>query len=363
MPYTVGEIATALGAEVLGDANLTVDGAAEPAEATEREIALALNLQYAGDIPLGKARTAILFQDADWKSMGLKAAIQVPRPRYALTHLTQLMDPGQGWDEGIHPSAVVDNSAKLGERVSVGPLSVICAGAEVEAGTVIGPQSYIGWNARIGINGFLREGTKIGARVNIGDRFISQPGAVIGGDGFSFVTKSESSVERVLESLGDQGKHETQQYCRIHSLGAVSIGDDVEIGALAAVDRGTIRDTIIGDRTKIDNLVHIGHNCVIGKDCLICGHTGFAGSARIGNNVILGGQTGVKNNISVGDNVIAGGGTKLLSNVPKGRVIMGYPAMKMDNYFDAYKRLRRLKRLFADVAELKKKVKSSDNAT
>ncbi|MCY3982834.1 MAG: UDP-3-O-(3-hydroxymyristoyl)glucosamine N-acyltransferase [Roseovarius sp.] len=363
MPYTVGKIAESLGVTALGDASLTVDGAAEPAEATEREIALALKPEYANDLPLGNARAAILFEGADWKSMGLKAAIQVPRPRYAMVDLTKLMNPGQGWDVGIHPTAVVDDSAKLGEGVSVGPLSVICAGADIGSGTVIGPQSYIGWNSRIGINGFLREGTKIGPRVTIGDRFVSQPGAVIGGDGFSFVTENESSVERVQESLGDQGEHETQQYFRIHSLGAVSIGDDVEIGTLAAVDRGTIRDTMIGDRTKIDNLVHIGHNCIIGNDCLICGHTGFAGSARIGNNVVLGGQTGVNNNIIVGDNVIAGGGTKLLSNVPKGRVMLGYPAMKMDDYIEAYKGFRRLKRLFKDVAELKRRIKSSDIAS
>ena len=197
---------------------------------------------------------------------------------------------------------------------------------------------------------------RIGARVRIGARFTAQPGAVIGGDGFSFVTPEVSGVERARETLGDQGDVQKQSYARIHSLGSVTIGDDVEIGVNACVDRGTVRDTRIGNGTKLDNLVQVGHNVVVGNDTLLCGQVGIGGSTVIGNNVVLAGQTGVGDNLFIGDNAITGGGTKVLANIPAGRVMLGYPAMKMESQMEVYKGLRRLKRLFADVAELKKTV-------
>ena len=356
MAHTIEQIATALGAQAFGAVDIEIIAVAEPADAGPGDLALAMKPEYAETLPQGSARAAMLWDGADWQAMGLEAAIIAPRPRFAMSGLTRMMDPGQGWAEGIHSSAVIDPTAELGEGVSVGPLAVICAGAKIGAGTVIGPQSFVGADARIGRDGFLREGVRIGARVVAGDRFIAQPGAVIGSDGFSYVTPEVSGVEKARKSLGDQGEIQSQSYARIHSLGAVHMGDDVEVGSNCSIDRGTIRDTVIGDRTKIDNLVQIGHNCIIGQDCLLCGQVGLAGSVRIGNNVVLAGQTGVADNIFVGDNVITGGATKLLANVPAGRVMLGYPAMKMDSQMDVYKNLRRLKRLFADVAALKKTV-------
>ena len=217
----------------------------------------------------------------------------------------------------------------------------------------------MGTNAQIGTMGFLREGVRIGARVRIGERFIAQPGSVVGGDGFSYVTPEKSSVEQARQTLGDKGDTQSQSWTRIHSLGAVRIGDDVELGSNCTIDRGTIRDTRIGNGTKIDNLVMVGHNVEIGNDSLLCGCVGIAGSTRIGNNVVLGGQTGVSDNIFIGDNVITGGGTIVLSNIPEGRVMLGYPAMKMETTMEVFKGFRRLKRLFADVAELKKTVSKS----
>jgi UDP-3-O-[3-hydroxymyristoyl] glucosamine N-acyltransferase len=145
-----------------------------------------------------------------------------------------------------------------------------------------------------------------------------------------------------------------QSWTRIHSLGAVTIGDDVEIGGNVCIDRGTIRDTSIGSGTKLDNLVHIGHNVQIGRDCLLCGQVGIAGSARIGDRVVLGGQCGVNDNIFVGNDVIAGGATKIFTNAPAGRVLLGYPAVKMETHVEMQKALRRLPRLAARVAALEK---------
>ena len=202
----------------------------------------------------------------------------------------------------------------------------------------------------------LREMVSIGARVTIGARFRAQPGARIGGDGFSYVTPEVSGAENVRKTLKDTGDARPQSWLRIHSLGSVTIGDDVEVGANCTVDNGTIRDTVIGDGTKLDNLVHVGHNTRIGRDCLLCGQTGTSGSVDIGNIVVLGGQCGVVDNIFIGDGVIAGGGTKILSNVPAGRVMMGYPAVKMETHTEVYKAQRRLPRLMRDIEALKKAV-------
>ncbi|MEZ5675396.1 MAG: UDP-3-O-(3-hydroxymyristoyl)glucosamine N-acyltransferase [Thalassovita sp.] len=362
MGHTVKDIATALRAQAFGAVDLPIDGVAEPAMAGVRDLALAMSPKYAEGLKDGQARAAMLWQGADWQSLGLQAAIVAPRPRFAMSGLSAMMDKGQGFAPGIHPTAVIDPSATLGADVSVGPLCVIGAGARIGAGSVIGPQCFIGTDVELGENAYLREGVKLGARVRIGRNFIAQPGATVGADGFSFVTPEQSSVERVRDSLGDQGELRAQSYARIHSLGNVTIGDDCELGANSCIDRGTVRDTRIGNGVKFDNLAQIGHNVEIGNDCLICAQVGVAGSTRIGNNVVLGGQTGVSDNIFIGDHVITGGATKVLANVPAGRVMLGYPAMKMDTHIEVYKALRRLPRLFRDVSLLQKSVsKTADN--
>ncbi|MFC6687504.1 UDP-3-O-(3-hydroxymyristoyl)glucosamine N-acyltransferase [Jhaorihella thermophila] len=354
MSYTVQQIADALGAEAAGDTSLTILRAAEPAMAGPDDLALAMSPKYAED--LGQARAAMLWDGADWQAMGLRAAIFAPRPRRAMAGLTAMMDPGQGFAPGIHPSAVIDPTAELGEGVSVGPLAVVSAGARIGAGSVIGPHCFVGVNAVLGRDGFLREMVSIGARVRIGDRFIAQPGARIGSDGFSFVTPEVSAVENARKTMGDTGDARPQAWVRIHSLGGVEIGDDVEVGANSCIDNGTIRATQIGDGCKFDNLVHVGHNVRIGRDCLFAGQTGISGSVDIGNHVVLGGQCGVADNIFIGDGVVAAGGTKILSNVPAGRVMMGYPAVRMDQHTEIYKAQRRLPRLMRDLDALKKAV-------
>ncbi|MFT4959661.1 MAG: UDP-3-O-[3-hydroxymyristoyl] glucosamine N-acyltransferase [Paracoccaceae bacterium] len=362
MIYTIAEIAEAVGATAVGDVSLTISRAAEPADAGPDDLALAMSPKYGEALADGQARAAMLWQGADWHSFGLKAAILVGRPRMAMAGLTQMLDHGQGFATGIHPSAVIDPSAVLGDDVSIGPLCVIMAGACIGSGSVIGPHCMIGADAVIGERAFLREMVSIGARVTIGDRFICQPGARIGADGFSFVTPEVSGAENVRKTLGDQDGAEAQSYVRIHSLGSVEIGDDVEIGANCTIDNGTIRNTTIGHGTKLDNQVHLGHNVRVGHDTLLCGQTGVSGSVDIGNNVVLAGQCGVADNVFIGDGVIAGGATKIVSNVPAGRVIMGYPAVKMDTHTDIYKAQRRLPRLMREFSALKMTVSKLDTS-
>jgi UDP-3-O-[3-hydroxymyristoyl] glucosamine N-acyltransferase len=356
MRFTIQEIAQSLGAEAAGDLSLEVTGANEPGLATADELAMAMAPKYAESLAEGRARAAMVWEGADWQAMGLEAAIFAPRPRMAMAGLTAIMDRGQSFGEGIHPAAVIDPTAVLGQGVTVGPLAVIGAGARIGDNSVIGPQCVIDADVVIGADAQIREMVSVGARVVIGDRFRAQPGARIGGDGFSYVTPEVSGVENARKTLGDQGEAAAQSWMRIHSLGAVTIGDDVEIGSNCTIDNGTIRNTEIGNGSKLDNLVHVGHNTRVGKDCLLCGQTGISGSVDIGNNVVLGGQTGVVDNIFIGDGAIAGGGTKILSNVPAGRVVMGYPAVKMDLHTDMYKAQRRLPRLMRDVEALKKAV-------
>ena len=354
--YTVQQIADALGAETAGDLSLRVTGLAEPDSATKDQLALAMDPKYADKLAAGSARVAMLWEGADWEAYGLEAAIFPARPRFAMSGLTRMMDPGAGYDSGIHPSAVIDPDAILGENVSVGPLAVISRGARIGAGSVIGPLVFIGVDAVIGENALLREHASIGAGVRIGDRFIAQPGARVGGDGFSYVTPEPSTVEQARKTLGDRGDTQAQDWARIHSLGAVHIGHDVELGMGATIDRGTIRNTIVGDNTKLDNQAHLGHNTVVGRNCLLCGQVGVAGSVRIGDNVVLGGKVGVGDNIFIGEGVIAGGGTNILSNVPAGRTILGYPATQMDKQMEIYKNQRKLPRILRDIAALQKAV-------
>lgn len=354
--YTVRQIAEAIGAEAQGDLDLSITRAAEPQDAGPTDLAIATSEKYAEGLSVGSARVALLWQGADYQALGLDAAVFAPRPRMAMSGVTTMLDRGQGFGQGIHPSAIIDETAELGAEVSIGPMTIVAAGARIGARSVIGPHCYVGVDVVLGPEAQLREMVSIGARARIGARFWAQPGARIGGDGFSYVTPEVSGAENVRKTLGSQEEAKPQSWLRIHSLGAVSIGDNVEIGCNCTIDNGTIRDTEIGSGTKLDNQVHVGHNTRIGTDCLLCGQTGISGSVDVGNNVVLGGQCGIGDNLFVGDGVIAAGGSKILSNVPAGRVVMGYPAVKMDTHTEIYKAQRRLPRLMRDLDALKKAV-------
>jgi UDP-3-O-[3-hydroxymyristoyl] glucosamine N-acyltransferase len=362
MGHSIRDIATALGAEAAGNLDIVIVRASEPAAAGRDALALAMDPKYAGGLAKGQARAALLWQGADWQELGLEAAIFAPRGRLAMAGLSAMLDPGPAIAPGVHPMAVVDPSAVIGPGASIGPFVVIGADVRIGAGARIASHVSIAEGAHIGVAAMILQGARIGARVTIGDRFICQPGAVIGADGFSFVTPEKSGVEEIRQTLGQREDIRAQSWTRIHSLGGVAIGDDVEIGANATIDRGTVRDTSVGSGTKLDNLVHVGHNVQIGRDCLLCGQVGVAGSSRIGDRVVLAGQVGVNDNIFVGDDVIAGGGTKIFTNAPAGRVLLGYPAVKMETHIEMQKALRRLPRLAATVADLHKAItKISDS--
>ncbi|MEL7344933.1 MAG: UDP-3-O-(3-hydroxymyristoyl)glucosamine N-acyltransferase [Pseudomonadota bacterium] len=351
--HTVAQIADALGLPAMGDASIVIHKAAEPRDAGPDDLAMAMAPKYAETLNQGHARAAILWDGADWQSFGLKAAILAPRPRLAMAGVTAKLARDPGPPKGIHASAVIAQGATVGRDAAIGPHVVIDDGAKIGARARIGAGTYIGPDVDIGDDALIAPGVYIGHSVTIGDRFQAQPKSIIGGDGFSFVTPERSAVENVRSTLGDRGDAPEQSWLRIHSLGAVVIGDDVEIGAAATIDRGTIRSTTIAQGTKIDNLVQVGHNVQIGEDSLICAQSGVAGSTRIGARVVVGGQAGVTDNIVVGDDAVIGAAAKVLSNVPAGRVLMGYPAMKMDAFFKISRNFRRLPKLVDDMRAVK----------
>ncbi|MEM7470124.1 MAG: UDP-3-O-(3-hydroxymyristoyl)glucosamine N-acyltransferase [Pseudomonadota bacterium] len=351
MGFTVSQIAAALEARFEGDGDLLITHTSEPATARSDALALAMDPKYADGLQEGDGKAGLLWDGADWRAFGLEAAIFAPRPRYAMSGLTKLMDPGPEIEPGTHPTALIHKSAKIGAGAAIGPFVVIGRDVQIGADARIASHVSIAEDTRLGARALVHSGARIGRDVQIGDDFICQPGAVIGADGFSFVTPETSAVEAARKSLGGSSDAKAQSWTRIHSLGGVTIGNDVEIGANSTIDRGTIRATSIGDGTKLDNLVHLGHNVEVGRDCLLCGQVGVAGSAKIGDNVVLGGQVGVSDNIFVGEGVIAGGGTKIMSNAPAGRVLLGYPAVKMETHIEMQKALRRLPRFMRSTQD------------
>lgn len=346
MAHSIQDIATALGVQAFGAVDLLVDGAAEPAAAGPSDLALAMTPAYGPDLAQGQARAAVVWADADWEALGLEAAILAPRARLAMAGLTQMLDQPQT-GSGISAHALVDPAANIGAAVTVGPFTTVGAGA------VIGDQSWIGDHVsiangvKVGAGCVIHAGVRLQRGTVLGDRVILQPNVAIGGDGFSFVTATLSNVELARENLGDAETivPDDPTWHRIHSLGGVTIGDDVEIGANSTVDAGTIRPTHVGQGTKIDNLVQVGHNAIVGQHCLLCAQAGIAGSTVVGDRVVVGGKAGIADNLQVGDDVVLGGGSVVLSNVPAGRVMMGYPATKMQAHIDSYKALRRLPRI------------------
>lgn len=352
MAHSIKEIAAALGAQAFGAVDLLVHGASEPATANATGLALALTPAYGDALAQGGAQAAVVWPGADWQALGLKAAIIAPRARLAMAGLTQMLDQPLPAD-GISAHAAIDPSAKIGRDVRVGAFTVIGPDAVIGDNSWIGDHVSIATGVTIGPACQIYAGVRLQRGTRIGARVIIQPNVVIGGDGFSFVTAEPSNVELARDTLGEGAitAPADPRWHRIHSLGGVVIGDDVEIGANSCVDAGTIRATQVGNGTKIDSLVQVGHNVIVGQHCLLCAQAGVAGSTVVGDRVVVGGKAGLADNLKIGDDVVLGGGSIVLSNVPAGRVMMGYPATKMQTHIEGYKALRRLPRTLRDLAK------------
>ena len=356
MAVSVGELADMLGADVAGDLHAVVSRPAQPDEAREGDLALAMEARFLDELAASPAKVAIVPAGTDWSALGLDAVLFSGRSRYTLAGLSRVFDTQPKLPNGIHPTAIIDETADVGADPAIGPYVVIGPQvrlgdrARIEAHVTIGARSVIGADAQIMV------GCRIAHDVRIGARFIGQANAVIGGDGFSFVTPQPNAVEDYMATGSIEQSMKVTEYVRINSLGGVVIGDDVEVGPSVTIDKGTVTDTRIGNGSKLDSQVHVGHNVQIGENVLLCGQSGIAGSTKLGDRVILGGQVGVADNISIGDDSIALAGSGVTTRVPARTVVMGYPALKQEVFLNIFKAMRRLPRMAQKLTDLQKQV-------
>lgn len=349
-------IAEALNAQLVGDGDIEIARVVHPADAQgDGDLAAAMDPKLLPLLSGGKAKAAVLAAGATPpEDAGLRGWIEVGRPRLAIAGLSHLYDRPVWAEPGVHPTAWVHPDAVLGEDVSIGPFVMIGPGARLGDGVAVQSHASVGRDAVVGARSLIHAGARIGERVSMGQGCVIQPNAVIGGDGFSFVTPEPGSVETAKRTGVVGATNHT--ILRINSLGAVTLGDNVEIGAGAAIDRGTLTDTRVGSGTKIDNLVQVGHNVQVGENCMLCGQVGIAGSAIIGDRVVLAGQVGVADHVNIGSDVLIGACSGVGQDVPPRTILIGYPAIPRKEFFEQIKNLRRLRRVFDDVAAIKKRL-------
>jgi UDP-3-O-[3-hydroxymyristoyl] glucosamine N-acyltransferase len=337
------DIAQALAGRLDGDGAIEIDRLVHPARAERpSDLALAISVDAAAALARSKAQAVVVLAKHRVPSGVFRAVIAIDEGRMALAKLTALFDRGPAHDQGIHPTAIIALDAELGDGVSVGAYAVVGPRSRIGAGTAILPQVTIGADVRIGAQGVFHPGARIGDRSIIGDRVIVHANAVIGSDGFSFAPDLTSSAAFTAEV----------ELARVHSLGRVDIGDDVEIGACTTIDRGTIEATRLGRGTKIDNHVHIGHNVSIGENCIVCGMVGISGSVTIGDRVRLGGGVGIGDHLRIGDEAVVAAGSGVAGNVAAGSFVSGYPAQPHQRALEQFVYSGRQKRLHERVEDV-----------
>ena len=261
------------------------------------------------------------------------AAIRVEDPYAAITRVLLLFDPGLPGVEGVHATAVVAPDAELGDGVGVGPYAVIESGVRLGRGTQVGASTHVSRGAVLGEGCYLYPRVFVGRECVLGDRVRVHPGAVIGADGFGYA-------------------HVDGEYQKIPQLGIVEVGDDVEIGANACIDRATVGKTTIGQGTKIDNLVQIAHNVAIAEGAALAAQSGVAGSTRIGKGVRLGGQAGLVGHINIGDGASVGAQAGVIGDVSPGVTVSGYPARPHGDAMRIEASIRRLPELVRKIRAL-----------
>ena len=335
MTLTVRELAESSGGETAGDASLTITGAAPLAEATPGEITFYGNPRYLA--AFRKTRASAAFVPADFTEQIVPAQIRLANPIKAFEQVVLRFAPAPiSFLPGIHSSAVVSPEASLGEKVAIGAHVVIEPGARIGAGTRIGSNSYIGHETTIGDNCIVYPNVTIRERTRMGNRVIVHSGVVIGSDGFGFE----------MESSGHK---------KIPQIGIVQIDDDVEIGANTTIDRARFGRTWIQEGVKIDNLVQVGHNVVIGKHSIIVAQVGIAGSVRIGAGVVIGGQAGIIGHIEIEEGTMIGAQTGVSKNL-HGGTWWATPAVPLKESLEHLANVRRLGRWFERIKALEKKV-------
>ena len=323
------------GGELHGDPDQEISGAAALAEATADEIAFYSDPRY-GSL-LRKTRAAAVFVPLNFSDTISAAQIRVANPSKAFEQVVLKFAPNPiSFAAGIHSSAIVDPSVKLGNRVSIQPHAVIEAAVRIGDDTVVGAGCYIGHESVIGASCVIYPNATIRERTRIGARVIIHSGAVIGADGFGF------------EFVENRHK-------KIPQVGIVQIDDDVEIGANTTIDRARFGRTWIQEGVKIDNLVQVAHNVVIGRHSIIAAQTGISGSTRVGEHVTIAGQVGIVGHVTIGDGTVLAAQSGVSKDVPGG-VWFGYPAVPLPEAKRQVAWVHRLGKLFDRVKAIEKKL-------
>ena len=266
-----------------------------------------------------------------------KPAIRVANPRAAFAQLLAAFSPRAEVKRGIHPTAVIGENVKLGENVAIMAYAVLDDNVTVGDNTVIYPHTYVGVGAQIGADTILYPNVTIYEGCRVGNRNIIHSSTVIGGDGFGFATKD--------------GVHH-----KVPQIGNVILEDDVEIGAHVGIDRAAMNSTIVGKGTKIDNLVHLGHNVVLGEGCLVVAQTGISGSTIVGHHVTFGGQCGTVGHINIGSNSVLAARSGLIADVPEKSFYAGFPAGPHVNWLRQEASARKVPDLIKQVKKLEKRL-------
>lgn len=335
---TLGEASTLVGGRLEGDPGLPVTALASAEAAGPEEMALLASKRYARHAQGSQAGSFLVSGELEaW--VAERPRVVVDDPHRALVLLLRRLHPERARSGGVHPTAVLGDGVRLGPGVTVGPYAVVEEDAEVGALTRIGAHTVVGAGCRVGRGCTLHPHVVLYPRTVMGDGVIVHSGTVLGADGFGYAWFD--------------GAHQ-----RIPHVGRVVLGDDVEIGANSAVDRGSIGDTVVGRGVKVDNLVQIAHNVRLGEDSLLAGMVGIAGSARIGRGVWMGGQSGVVNHLEVGDGARIAVATKVFRDVPAHETVSGHPARPHREELRRQAHVARLPHLVERLAALEARVEA-----
>jgi len=333
---SVADIAQLVKGELIGDGGLLVSGFSGIKEAKKNELTFLSNPKY--EPLLRDTQAGVILVPRQISCPG-KTLIRVDNPSLSFTQVLNhlLKDAPDYKPHGIHPTAVIAPGAKIARDVAVGAHTIIEDGALISEGCVLYAHCYVGHETRLGKNCLIYPQVVLREKVLLGNRVIIHSGTVIGSDGYGYVTVD--------------GKH-----MKIPQVGGVLIEDDVEIGANVTVDRARFDKTIIGEGTKIDNLVQIAHNVIIGKHCLIVGQVGISGSTRIGNYVILAGQAGIVGHLEIGDGAVVAAQSGVSRSIKAGEQVFGSPAQPIKVAFRNNAHIQRLDKYVEMIKDLKKRV-------
>ena len=336
----LSELAQLTGARVEGQDDIEIHGAAGLDEASEGHVTFLANPRYTPRVNTTRASAIFLSEDAQTDRN--IAILRAKDPYLAYTRALRIFHPEPKLEPHIHPSAVIDPSARVADHVAIGACAVIGRNVEIAEGVCIHPNVTIYDDVTIGKDSIIHSGAAIRERTVIGERVVIFNNAVIGCDGFGYA------------------KDEQKRWLKIPQTGRVVLEDDVEIGAGTTIDRASVGESRIGRGTKLDNLVQIGHSCTVGEDSLLCAQVGLAGSSHIGNRVILAGQAGVAGHLTIGDDVVVTAKSATSHDIPAGKIISGIPAFDNKDWLRSTAAFRRLGEIQRTVRELQRKLTTDD---